>query len=344
MYNNNKKEGRLMENKKVFISYSWDSDSHKEWVLYLVNELRKNGIDAEADVFETQLKSVSLPQMMVNKVRDSNFVIIVLTEGYANKADKSLGGVGFESQLMLPLLMENPDKLICIMRHQGDYSKVFPFQLKGQYAIDFSNEKDYEEKLKDLIYRIYGQARYYKEPLGKSPEFSPRVPTKSIAEYTDTLQNKVTPNVDFSDLNLSSIKRITDQDIDRFLKESYKQIIDLLGALFTQIKINNPEFYFDHDVITNYKSIFTLYVDGKKVNGIKIWYDSMFGSSSINLSYGYQISLSDNSMNERIIYHMDDKKQLRLKMTMNMFGNTNAMTAEEVVKEIWKNNLSHNFK
>lgn len=37
---------------KVFISYSHDSQQHKDWVLRLANELRTNGIDAKLDQWD----------------------------------------------------------------------------------------------------------------------------------------------------------------------------------------------------------------------------------------------------------------------------------------------------
>lgn len=333
-----------MENKKVFISYSWDSKSHQQWVLNLVNQLRKNGIDADADIFETQMHSVNLPQMMVNRVRDSDFVIIVLSENYAHKANQSSGGVGFESRLILPLLMENPNKLIYIMRHEGDFEKVFPFHLKGQHAIDFSNDSEYEEKFNDLIYRIYGEPRYYKEPLGKPPVFTPRVPQRFVARDAEKIQKKDMMDVDFSDLNLPNLKRITDQEIDRFLKASYKELISLFNKLFTQINSMNQEFDFDQDEIDNYKTVFYLYINGKKVNGIKVWYGSIFGNNTINLSYGSNINMSDNSMNETITHDIDNNNKLGLKMMINMFGEKGVMTSEEVVKEVWRNHLSHSIK
>lgn len=334
-----------MEHKKVFISYSWDSNNHQEWVLHLVNKLRKKGIDATADLFETQMKSIHLPQMMVDKIRDSDFIIVVLSEYYAKKADQSSGGVGFESRLLLPLLMGNPDKLVCIMRHKGNYEKVFPFHLKGQYAIDFSNESEFEKKLDELVYRIYGQPIHFQEPLGEIPEFKPRVPSKNTSEKQNKdISNNFTSEVDLFDIDLPNLKRITDQDIDSFLKGSFKEITNLFNSLFNQIKATNAEFDYDKVGFSNYETIFKLYVKGMNVNTIKIWYGSMFGGSTINLAYGNHMSISANSANEIIMHHIDEKKQLRLKMTMNMYGNNTAMSPKEIVQEIWKNNISHTIK
>ncbi|WP_400245581.1 toll/interleukin-1 receptor domain-containing protein [Niallia sp. JL1B1071] len=333
-----------MERKRVFISYSWDSEEHQEWVLYLANRLREKGLIADTDIFETQEKSVHLNRMMVEKVRDSDYIIIVLTENYASKADNFEGGVGFESQLTLPLLMENPNKLVPIMRHQGDYNKVFPFHFKGQYAIDFSNDTEFDDKLDELIYRLYEKPRYYVEPVGEFPTLEPKIPSRRIIEKPKNLNKTISVDVDFSDIDLPSLKRITDRDIEKFMKDSFKQIVDVFNSLFTQIQSTNPEFEFDQDDVDNYKTVFNLYVDGQNANGIKIWYGGSFGRNTINLSYGRHINMSDNSMNEMITYDIDDKKQLKLKMTMNMFGNKNASTPEEIVKEIWKNNIVHSIR
>ena len=46
---------------------------------------------------------------------------------------------------------------------------------------------------------------------------------------------------------------------------------------------------------------------------------------------------SDNSFNEMITCEITEDKELKLKMTMNMFGNRNLCTAENVAKEIWTN-------
>lgn len=42
----------MIEHPKVFISYSHDSEEHKEWVLELATNLRKHGIDVILDQWE----------------------------------------------------------------------------------------------------------------------------------------------------------------------------------------------------------------------------------------------------------------------------------------------------
>lgn len=331
-----------MQKKRVFISYSWDSKEHQEWVLYLANQLRKNGFEAETDIFEIQQKTVNLYKMMVEKVRDSDYIVVVLTENYAGKADSFEGGVGFESQLTLPLLMENPNKLVPIMRHRGDFNKVFPFHFKGQYAIDFSKDSEFDDKLEELIYKLYQKPRYFVEPVGEAPTLQPKIPSR--ISQTSAMDRKETNVWDLSDIEIPNLKRLTDRDIDKFMKESYQQIIELLHSLLNKVQESNPNFEFEQEDIHNLKTVFNLYIDGNSVDGVKIWYGGSFGRNSINLLYGRHMNImSDNSMNEMISYEVNDKNQIRLKMTMNMFGNKDASTPEEIVKEIWKNHLSRSF-
>ncbi|MFB7138901.1 toll/interleukin-1 receptor domain-containing protein [Gottfriedia sp. NPDC056225] len=216
MGNSAKEENNWNEHKRVFVSYSWDSKEHQEWVLYLANELRKKGLSVEVDVFETQNKSVNLNQMMVEKVRDSDFVVIVLTESYARKADQFIGGVGFESLLTLPYLIKNPEKLVLILRHSGDYSKVFPFHFKGRHAIDFSNNREYDEKLTELIFRLHQKPLYYVEPVGEVPTLEPKKPSRIV--LVDEQTSKPT-EWDFSDITIPSLKRITEREIKKFRRK-----------------------------------------------------------------------------------------------------------------------------
>lgn len=161
--------------KKVFISYSWDNESHQNWVVELANSLRKSGIDANVDVFYVHGETTNLNKMMVKEISTSDHVIVVLTEEYKNKVVNWNGGVGFESELLLPALSGQVDnnKLIFVMRHKGDYQMVFPPQYTGYYAIDFSDESRFSLKLKELLHRIYQEPLYRKEELGFKPELTP---------------------------------------------------------------------------------------------------------------------------------------------------------------------------
>lgn len=82
-----------------------------------------------------------------------------------------------------------------------------------------------------------------------------------------------------------------------------------------------------------------MYINGSQKYAIKLWLGNGFGArtETINLAYGNHISDSDNSMNEIIDCEVNKDKTLKLKMTLNMFGDKEVGTPSEVLREIWKN-------
>lgn len=82
---------------KVFISYSWDSEDHKAWVLDLANRLRDDGIDAILDQSHLHLGGRT-PEFMERSVRDSRSVLVICTEGYKLRFDGRVGGAGYEAR------------------------------------------------------------------------------------------------------------------------------------------------------------------------------------------------------------------------------------------------------
>lgn len=311
----------------AFVSYSWDSPEHRDWVTSLVNILRANGVEATLDIFETQTGTVNLNQMMIRNIKDNDFTIIIMTPNYAQKADEFQGGVGFETTLLMSCIQENPDKIVPILR-STDSKGAIPFYLNGFLYIDFSNDSNFEEKIKELLHRIYGIDLIEKTPLGRKPDLEPKrirgAVQQSAGSFDDLIPNLMEP---------------TDRDRNKFMRESYLQIKDGLLQLLEATKRKNANFDFECESLASKKSVFRIYINGQQKYAVKIWLGSGFGSreESINLSYGNHISESDNSMNEYISCEVTTDKALRLKMHMNMFGNRDAHTPEEVVREIWLN-------
>jgi len=150
---------------KIFVSYSWDSQEHQEWVAYLVRRLREEGYDTIYDQYITSQNTINLNRMMVERIKNDDFVIVVVTENYTMKADEFIGGVGFESELLLSVINENKDKVIVVTKQLSANKKV-PFYLKGYHYLDFSND-DFESALDDLIYRLQKTPKYDIGEIGK---------------------------------------------------------------------------------------------------------------------------------------------------------------------------------
>jgi len=236
------------KNTTTFISYSWDSEEHKDWVTSLVNLLRNNGVDAIFDIFETQKGTVNLNAMMLKNIKDNDYTIIVLTQNYAEKADAFQGGVGFETNLLIPYIQENLQRIIPIMRCKGDKAKAIPFYLSGLYYIDFSEPHDFEEKFNELLHKIYGVDLVAKSLLGKRPDLKPKI----IGGVTQMVEEG------FDDL-IPNFRKITDIDKNKFIKDSFVQIRDGFLQLLESTKERNSNFDFGYENVTSRKAIYRVY-------------------------------------------------------------------------------------
>ena len=86
---------------KVFISYSWTSEEHKEYVLNLAEKLRCDGVDVILDRWDLKKRhdKYAFMERMVNDPTVDK-VLVVSDRMYAEKADERTGGVGTESQIV----------------------------------------------------------------------------------------------------------------------------------------------------------------------------------------------------------------------------------------------------
>ena len=175
--------------------------------------IERKGVICTIDKTITQQATTNLNTMMVQNMKNNDYIIIVLTENYAQKADNLQGGVGFETTLSLPILQENPEKLIFILRHKGKFADAFPFHLKGYYAIDFSDDTQFDDKFAELQHRIYSIPLYEEAPIGDIPNLQPR----------KTILKESQPSIDFSYVSLSSLNTVTDLDKEMFYSRIIKK-------------------------------------------------------------------------------------------------------------------------
>ncbi|MCD5325382.1 MULTISPECIES: toll/interleukin-1 receptor domain-containing protein [Pontibacillus] len=320
--------------KKVFVSYSWDDSEHRQWVMDLVRNLRRNGVDATFDQFETQSGTVHLQEMMINSMKENDKVIIVLTQDYAERAESMQGGVGFETRLSLHELQDNPHKFIFLLRG-GNFEESIPYHLKGYYVITFTDVEMYEEKFKELLHRIENVPLYEVNPIGPKPNLSPQ---KAIMEASKGGSDNRFTGSDFQ-LN----REVTDLDKEKFLANSYTEMKDLFTELFAHIRSQNSGFDYNLENFGDKKHIFKLYDRGSYQTGIKMWLGGGF-MKGINLYYGVHLDpSSDNAYNETLQCEEIDGV-LYLKMTMNTFGDIEKGNPKALVEEIWQNHLYHYFK
>ena len=124
----------------AFISHSWDSDEHKAWVRRLAERIRRDGVDAKLDQWETA-PGDQLTEFMERDVRDHDFVLIVWTPKYRLRSDSREGGVGYEGDVMTAEVITdgNQRKFIPIWR-KGQWEDAAPSWLAAKYRIDLSGD------------------------------------------------------------------------------------------------------------------------------------------------------------------------------------------------------------
>jgi hypothetical protein len=98
-------------NPKAFISYSWSSQEHQQWVLDLASQLRESGVDVTIDKWDLREGHDAI-QFMEKMVTDKEIkkVIMVLDRTYAEQADGRKGGVGTETQIISPEIYAKADQ------------------------------------------------------------------------------------------------------------------------------------------------------------------------------------------------------------------------------------------
>jgi hypothetical protein len=142
---------------KAFISYSWESDLHKQWVRGVAERLVHAGVDVTLDQWQI-VPGESLTAFMEGGVRDSNFVIVVCTPTFARKADSRTGGVGYEQQIVSgDLLQGTPRSKFIPLLRAGELhgeSRALPTYFSGSVFIDFRDDAKFEASLEELFRAI----------------------------------------------------------------------------------------------------------------------------------------------------------------------------------------------
>ncbi|WP_312770257.1 toll/interleukin-1 receptor domain-containing protein [Pseudoxanthomonas mexicana] len=190
---------------RVFVSYSHDSQDHKDWVLTLATRLVANGVDVVLDQWDLKLGS-DLPLFMEAGLTGSQRVLAICTEQYVDKANAGAGGVGYERMILTGQLMQSiaEDRIIPVIRNNGATIPT-PVFLRSKLYIDFRDDSTYEAKYAELIRDIHGQQVKPRPPLGANPfsetyvDKTPRISFGSERYVSPALSGAVT--FDYSNNN-----------------------------------------------------------------------------------------------------------------------------------------------
>lgn len=164
-----------MSKPKVFISYSWDSEEHKYWVLELAERLTRNGIYVNLDVWRTA-PGDSITQFMEKAIMESDFTLVICTKKYYEKSIGRQDGVGYEQQIISSYLLRNRNsrQFIPIVK-EGEFSSkencFIPLFLLGMISIGMREIDDFESAFENLLRAIYKMPKFVAPELGNKPSF-----------------------------------------------------------------------------------------------------------------------------------------------------------------------------
>ncbi len=158
----------IIENPIVFISYSWDNEDHKSWILNLSKRLFDNGVQVILDRYELK-PGTNMIHFMESAIPKADKVLIVFTPNYKLKAEKRQGGVGFEYSILNAELYKQittNQKFIPILK-DGDYQESIPSFIQQFISVDMRDSSTFEDRLNELLLVIYDKPLIEKPALGK---------------------------------------------------------------------------------------------------------------------------------------------------------------------------------
>lgn len=153
----------------VFISYSHDSEEHKDWVLQLATRLRSNGVNVILDRWNIKLGS-DLASFMERGLSKSSRIVSVCSSTYVKKANEGKGGAGYEKQIMTSEFIndQNHNWVIPLIKNNPETRKT-PTFLGGRMYISFEDANLYETKYEELLRDLLDEPVLPIPPIGKNP-------------------------------------------------------------------------------------------------------------------------------------------------------------------------------
>lgn len=219
---------------KIFISYSWASETTKTITRELAETLLKDGINVIIDIWDLKPgQDVYFFMEQSVKSQDIDRVLMICDKSYAEKADARKGGVGVETTVISYEVYKDTqqEKFIPIVIEVDKNNIPFlPAYLKPKKYIDLSGNH-YESGYEQLLRTLYEQPERRKPALGTPPEFIFKEEPTSLLPMREAIRRleahdfkRVNKNTatDFVNLYLDSVKGFYRRDNvkpDKFLDD-----------------------------------------------------------------------------------------------------------------------------
>ena len=183
---------------KVFISYSWSSQTHQELIKQWAERLIADGIEVILDLYDLK-EGHDKYAFMERMVTDPSVthVLVICDKKYTEKADTRKAGVGTESQIISSEVYGKvkQSKFIPIISEiNSDDKPYLPIFLKTRMWINFSSPEAENENWEQLVRLLYGKPQHVKPKKGKAPTYitsDTPVPTSEASAKFNTLKQAI---------------------------------------------------------------------------------------------------------------------------------------------------------
>lgn len=157
---------------KVFISYSWSSEAHKQWVLELAEKLvAKSGVEVILDRWHGVVGHDRF-HFMEESIKVADKVLVICDKTYCEKANGRHGGVGTETIIITPDVYKDTkqEKFIPISLEEDNGEYILPDFFKSRFALSMKLG-DLDKSYKELERLIWEEPLLTPPPRGKKPDF-----------------------------------------------------------------------------------------------------------------------------------------------------------------------------
>jgi hypothetical protein len=162
-------------NPKVFISYSWTSESHRETVRNWADRLLADGVQIVLDQYDLKEghdKNAFMEKMVTDQ--SVTHVLIISDRVYAEKADARKAGVGTESLIISQEVYSKVEQskfipILCEFSPEG--APYLPTFIKSRIGINFASPESVNANWEQLVRLLFGKPLYKKPEVGKIPVF-----------------------------------------------------------------------------------------------------------------------------------------------------------------------------
>ena len=160
---------------KVFISYSWSSQEHKDRIREWADRLLNDGIEVVLDQYELKDgddKFVFMEKMVTDE--SVTHVLAFCDKEYTEKANCRTAGVGAESQIISKNIYEKVEQtkfipVACELDEKGE--PYLPTFFKSRIYTNFSTPELVIKNWEGLVRLLFGKPIHKKPALGRPPGY-----------------------------------------------------------------------------------------------------------------------------------------------------------------------------